>query len=437
MEMTKKELEENYHLLAGGAATLSKNKDRFTPFTPQFLETGNGSIVTDVDGYKYIDMIGALGANLLGYNNPRVVDAVIDQVKSGGSFSLINPLEVEVAKKIHDIIPHADKVRFAKNGADVTQAAIRLARWYTHKTDIFCTGYHGMHDWYVCTTPKNGGVLTENRFHTHPLDFLSINKEYLKEKLYKHSANIAAFVVEIPPIEYNTEDPCKIILKDISEFCLDNDIVFVLDEIVTGFRYDLQGAQKYYEIPNVDIICLGKGVANGYPLSIICGKEDIMAGFDDRVFLSTTFGGETIALAAANAVLGFLSGPSFSYRVFTDIGKSIGNILYENIVKYELPIKLLGNHARYILKFENTEVCTGDELKAAWLAFTAINRLLFGGPIFPQYSMYEHIDSISKAINASMERLSSLYNSRDSNEVKKYLHDNNIVVPEDVFAKRY
>ena len=420
--------------LAGGAATLSKNSNRFTKFTPEYLVKGNGCFVEGSDGATYIDMIGALGANLLGYNNPLVVRAVMNEVLYGGSFSLMHRLEPMLAERIVNLIPNAEKVRFAKNGADVTQAAVRLARWYTKKAGVFCTGYHGMHDWYVITTPKNAGVLFENSLYTHPLNFLDITPEYLEANLYKHSNNIAAMIVEVPPIDFSVQhDPCEQILRDISKFCRANNIVFILDEIVTGFRYAIKGAQNYYNIPNVDLICLGKGIANGYPLSIICGKNEIMAGFDDRVFLSTTFGGETIGLSAANAVLDYIESKDSDYLF--RIGLSIGNALYEDINSRDLPIKLLGNHARYIMQFKNTEQCSGEELKTVWLAQTALNKILFGGPIFPQYCMDRAIlKDIIIRINESMELLEDVFKRGN---VKSFILNNDIVVPEDVFAKRY
>src|SRR3989344_2978436 len=282
-------------LIPSGTQTLSKAPDQFVyGVSPIFLQKGKGAYVWDVDGNKYLDYVMALGPITLGYDYLVVNSAVIKQLLEGTIFTLPHPKETELAEILVDLIPCAEMVRFGKNGADVTSAAIRIARAYTGRDHFAYSGYHGYQDWFAVTTPRNKGIPKILKDFAHEFRFNNIKS--LKEIFAKNPRKIAAVIMEIPG-----HDPNDDFLNKVIDLTHKNGAVFILDEIVTGFRYSLGGAQEYYKI-KPDLACFGKGMANGLPISAVVGKKEIMRGFED-VFFSTTFGGETLSLAASIATI--------------------------------------------------------------------------------------------------------------------------------------
>jgi len=259
---------------------------------PEFLDRGLGGHVWDIKGKEYIDFVCGLGAITLGYNNPEIDNEIISQLKKGISFSLPTILEVKLAEKIIKILPCAEMVKFVKNGSDATTAAIRLARAYTGKDIVACCGYHGYHDWFIGTTKNNLGVPLQIRELTKSFEYNNI--ESLKRIFDKHKGKIAAVIIE--PCQDN--GPKDNFLEKIRELCKDNNTLLIFDEVVSGFRMRLGGAQEYYNIIP-DLGCFGKGMGNGMPISLIAGKKEIMKLIEDRAFISTTFGGETLSIVAA------------------------------------------------------------------------------------------------------------------------------------------
>lgn len=266
---------------------------------PAFLERGEGGNVYDIDGNRYIDFLLGLGPVTIGYNDQRINEAVIRQMNKGMSFTLSHPLEVELAQKIVEIIPCAQMVKFLKNGSDATTAAVRLARAYTGKGMIACCGYHGFHDWYIGATVNDRGVPQAVAELTRTFSYNDIaSLEFLLEE---HTGEIAAVILE--PIGIELPEPG--FLEQIRELCTKNRIVLIFDEVITGFRLALGGAQEYYGIIP-DLCTMGKGVANGMPLSFVAGNKEIMSLIDQGAFVSTTFGGETLSMAAALATINLM-----------------------------------------------------------------------------------------------------------------------------------
>lgn len=283
-------------LVPSGSQTFSKGPSQFVQgVAPNFLERGQGSHVWDVDGNEYIDYPMALGPIILGHNYSAVTEAVIEQVRKGTTFSLPHPLEVEVAEILTGIIPCAEMVRFGKNGSDATAGAVRVARAYTGRDIIACCGYHGWQDWYIGTTTRNKGVPRAVRELTAPFQYNDI--ESLERVFGEHPGAVAAVIME--PV--GIVDPTNDFLTDVCELTRKNGALLIFDEIVTGFRLAMGGAQEYFNVIP-DLACFGKGMANGYPISCVCGSRQIMELFDE-VFFSFTFGGETVSLAAALATI--------------------------------------------------------------------------------------------------------------------------------------
>ena len=261
--------------------------------SPFFIKKGKGAKVWDVDGNEYIDFVNSLAAVTLGYCDADVDKAVQEQMKNGVTFSLPHTLELEVAEKLIEIIPCAEKVRFAKNGTDATSASIRIARAYTGKEHIAVCGYHGWQDWYICSTTRDLGVPNGVKELTHKFQYNSIKS---LEKLFQEQ-ELACVIMEPMNVEYPKDN----FLEKVKELVHKNNALLIFDETITGFRYSLGGAQELFNVIP-DMATLGKGMANGYPLSAVVGSNKIMKKVED-IFFSGTFGGETLSLAAANAII--------------------------------------------------------------------------------------------------------------------------------------
>lgn len=283
-------------IIPAGTQTFSKGPTQFVQgVAPIYLQSGRGSHVFDVDGNEYIDYVMALGPITLGYAYPSVNEAIIKQLEQGITFSLMHPLEVELSELLVEVIPCAEMVRFGKNGSDVTTAAVRVARAYTGREKIACCGYHGWQDWYIGTTPMNRGVPKSTRELTLPFEFNNIGS--LEKIFTENPGEIAAVIIE--PVTLKI--PENNFLRDVKALTHFNGAVLVFDEIVSGFRIALGGAQEYFSVIP-DLATFGKGMANGMPLSAVVGKREIMKEFEET-FFSFTFGGEALSLAAAVATI--------------------------------------------------------------------------------------------------------------------------------------
>jgi glutamate-1-semialdehyde aminotransferase len=281
-------------LIPSVTQTLAKGPSQWIKgVAPKYLVKGKGSHVWDVDGNEYIDYMMGVGPLSLGYAYPKVDEAIKKQLEDGITFSMMHPLEVEVAEMIREIIPNAEAVRYSKTGADVTSAAVRLARAYTGKNKILCCGYHGWHDWYIAVTARNHGI-------PEAVQAMSFTFNYNDLDSVKNSIDddVAAIILE--PVVFS--EPKDNFLQKLSKICEEKGIVLIFDEMWTGFRMALGGAQEYFGI-TPDLATYSKAVANGMPISILTGKRKIMDLADEDIFFYTTFGGETLSLAAAKATI--------------------------------------------------------------------------------------------------------------------------------------
>jgi glutamate-1-semialdehyde aminotransferase len=281
-------------LIPAWSMTLAKGPTQYVNgVSPKYLVKGKGVHVWDVDGNEYIDYNMGIGPISLGYAYDKVDNAIKEQLEDGITFSLMHPLEVEVAEMIKEIIPNAEAVRYSKTGADVTSAAIRLARAYTGKNKVLCCGYHGWHDWYVSVTARNAGipeVVQAISFTFNYNDFDSV--------LNSIDDDTAAIILE--PVVF--AEPKDNFLQKLADLCEKKNIVLIFDEMWTGFRMALGGAQEYFGI-TPDLATYSKAIANGMPISVLTGKRKIMDLIENDIFFFTTFGGEALSLAAAKATI--------------------------------------------------------------------------------------------------------------------------------------
>jgi len=292
--MSESLLERALRTIPLGTQTFSKSRTQL-PFgaAPLYGMRAQGSKLEDADGNQYLDFVNGLLAISLGYSDPDVDTAVRAQLDDGVLFSLPHPVEIDVAESICEMVPCAEMVRFGKNGSDATAGAIRLARAFTGRDHVAVCGYHGWQDWHIGSTsrdlgvPKTVGELTHG-FAYNDLDSLAT---------IFHDHELAAVILEPMNVAY----PAPGFLESLREMTARHGTLLVFDETITGFRFANGGAQELFGV-TPDLATFGKGLANGYPLSAVTGRGDIMKLFED-VFFSFTMGGETLSLAAAKAVL--------------------------------------------------------------------------------------------------------------------------------------
>ncbi|MFD1816734.1 glutamate-1-semialdehyde 2,1-aminomutase [Pseudarcicella hirudinis] len=274
--------------------TLAKGPGQFTKgVAPKYIKKAKGSHVWDVDGNEYIDFNAAIGPISLGYAYPAVDEAIKKQLEDGITFSLMHPLEVEVSELLKEVIPNAEAVKISKTGADVCSAAIRVARAFTGREKIFCCGYHGWHDWYIGITSRNAGIPEPIQNMTYTFEFNDI--ESIKAAL---DDTVAALILE----PFIFEAPKEGFLQELAEVCKANGTLLIFDEMWTGFRIAVGGAQEYFNV-KPDLAVYSKACANGMPIAFLTGRADVMELFNSEVFSYTTFGGEALSLAASIATI--------------------------------------------------------------------------------------------------------------------------------------
>ena len=397
-----------------GSQTFSKSKTQYPlGVSPYFLKRGAGSHVWDVDGNEYIDFVNSLAAVTLGYNDPDITKAVQNQLNEGVIFSLPHPIEVEVSEKIVSMIPCAEMVRFGKNGSDVTSGAIRLARAYTKRDRVAVCGYHGWQDWYIGSTSRNLGVPKVVRDLTDSFIFNDINS--LKKIFQMWPNQVAAVILE----PMNVNEPKDGFLEEVKELTHKNGAVLIFDETVTGFRYANGGAQEYFSVIP-DLATFGKGMANGYPLSAVVGRADIMKLMEE-VFFSFTFGGEALSLAASLATMAKLQKQPIVETIKLQ-GQKVLEGVQKLIDKYEIRhiVSITGHPSWSFLLFKNAGPYNQFEIKTLFLQEVFKRGILTTGTHNISYS---HSDN-------DLQRLFAVYNevfpilkdAIDRKELETYLH---------------
>lgn len=305
--------------IPSGSQTFSKSAINVVQgASPLFFDHAEGARVWDPDGNSYLDYVLGLLPVILGYRDPDVDRAIVGQLERGITFSLATDLEIELAELLVELVPCAEMVRFAKNGSDATSAAIRLARAYTGRDIVAVCGYHGWHDWYIGTTSRDLGV-------PDPVKELSISFRFndldrLEYFLNGGSDSIAAVILE--PCGF--EEPASGFLEGLRELADKHGFLLIFDEIVSGFRIHIGGAQTFYGV-TPDLACFGKSLGNGMPVSALVGRRVFMQKMND-IFFSGTFGGESLSLAAAIATIHKLQRENVIDRL-----RTLGSILTDAI----------------------------------------------------------------------------------------------------------
>ena len=289
-----------HYYIPAGAHTYSRTDEVFPSNAPKVFEKTKGVYAWDVDGNQYLDYAMACRSVTVGYDYDRISDAAIRQIHNGNTVSKASKIEVEAAELFCNLFPWVDMVKFAKNGSTVTSAATKLARAYTGKKYIARCKEHSFFsydDWFIGDTVMNAGIPDEIKELTLQFSYNDITS--VKTIFEQYKGEIAALIME----PSDSEEPVDGFLQEVGKLCKEYGVVYILDEMITGFRWDLQGACKYYGV-EPDLVTFGKGMANGFSVAALGGKREIMelGGLipgKERVFLiSTTHGAEMSSLGA-------------------------------------------------------------------------------------------------------------------------------------------
>jgi len=344
-----------------GSQTFSKSRTQYpVGISPLFATRAKGPYLWDLDGNKYIDLVSNLASITLGYRNRKVDSAVRKQMNLGNGFSLPSTLEAVVAEKITSLVPSAEMVRFGKNGTDATSAAIRLARAYTGRDYVAVCGYHGWQDWFIGSTTRNKGVPKKTSALTLTFKYNDIKS--LEKIFSKHPKGIAAVILE----PMTNEFPENKFLEKAKKLCQKYGAILIFDETITGFRFSKGGAQEVFQV-TPDLSTFGKGIANGYPLSVVCGSREIMREMEN-IFFSGTFGGELLSLAAANVVLGMHQKDEISPRL-NKYGEELSQDLQKVIDQADMSglLEIKGHPTWKFLEWKDGSEFTAPELKTFFM----------------------------------------------------------------------
>jgi glutamate-1-semialdehyde 2,1-aminomutase len=295
----------SHALIPGGSHTYAKGDDQYPLRSPGFIVRGEGCHVWDVDGNEFIEYGMGLRAVTLGHGYRPVVEAAHAAMLEGSNFNRPSSLEIDCAEVVVELFEAAEMVKFAKNGSDVTSAAVKLARAFTGRDIVaVCADqpFFSTDDWFIGSTPMAGGIPQATRDLTVKFKYNDLGS--IRALFARYPARVACLVME--PI--STVGPVDNFLQKALELCHENGALLVLDEMISGFRWHLRGAQHCYGV-KPDLATFGKGMGNGFSVSCLVGRRDVMelggiqhAG--NRVFLlSTTHGAETLGLAAAMATI--------------------------------------------------------------------------------------------------------------------------------------
>ncbi len=295
------------HLIPGGGHTYAKGDDQFPESMPVYIERGQGCHIWDIDGNEYIEYAMGLRSVTLGHNFKPIVDAAYRQMLKGTNFGRPAKIELECAEAFLGIIQNAEMVKFSKNGSDSTDGAIKIARAYTGRDMVGICADHpffSVSDWFIGTTPMNSGI--PESIPQMTVKFNYNDPESIEKLFAEYPGKIACIILE--PEKY--DPPVDDFLNKAKEICHKNGALFILDEMITGFRWHNGGAQKLYNV-DPDLSTFGKALGNGFSIAALAGKREFLdlGGIyhkKERVFLnSTTHGAETHALAVAIATINF------------------------------------------------------------------------------------------------------------------------------------
>ncbi len=393
--------EEAQGLVPGGVLGIRRPYNFVPGEYPIFIQSGQGGRVTDVDGNSYLDLLCSYGPIILGHRESEVDEAVIEQIREHGfCFNLAQSWQNRLASKLIELIPSAESVCLVKTGSDATTAAIRIARAFTGKTKVFRCGYHGWHDWCV---EQKGGIPEKvyedvHEFHYNQLDEL--------EALFGQHSDSAAAVIVTPlghPLAQPIQEPAAGFLEGVKSLAAKNGAVLIFDEIRTGFRVDMGGAQKHYGV-TPDMSVFGKAMANGYPISAVVGRRDIMEMANGKIFLSSTFFPNSLEMVAALKTIEILEREKALATIWQR-GQVLLDGLTQALQELDFPAHVSGIAPMPFITFDVDEQGRYKKLRQSFYT-EMIRRGVFLAPYHHGYVCWRHSDGdIQTVVGAARESL--------------------------------
>lgn len=428
-----KKLQKRAHrIIPGGCHTYAKGDDQYPELAPGFITRGKGCHVWDADGNEFIEYNMGVRSVILGHAFEPVIEAARQQLGKGCNFTRPTTIEVDCAEEFLTMIESAEMVKFCKDGSSATSAAIKLARAKTGRDFIgYCKDhpFFSIDDWFIGTTEVGAGIpqaITELSLPFHYNDIQSVQALFAN-----HPGQIAGLILEPAKLA----DPDNDFLHDVKRLCHENGAVFILDEMITGFRWHNGGAQKYYDIVP-DLSCFGKGFANGFALSALAGKRELMelGGLyhdKERVFLlSTTHGAETHALAAAIATMKVYQNEPVIAHLFEQgekLRKDAEDVIRAHGLQDHIPI--IGKPCCLVYGTKDQEGKASQTFRTLFLQETIKRGILMPSLVIS----YSHTDEdIAKTV-AAIDGAAKIYKQALQNGVENYL----VGPPSQVVYRRY
>ncbi|HSH70114.1 MAG TPA: aminotransferase class III-fold pyridoxal phosphate-dependent enzyme [Deferrisomatales bacterium] len=393
--------EEATTLVPGGVLGARKPSDFIEGEYPIFLESGKGSRLTDVDGNEFIDYLCGYGPMILGYREAEVDEAVIRQIRDKGfCFSLTQPYQNQLAKKIREIVPCSEMSIFLKTGSDATTASIRIARAYTNRLKVLRCGYHGWHDW--CVEMK-GGVPAKLYEDVHEFGYNNLDE--LKDLMERYGEQTAAIIMTPfgHPNHQKMAEPAPGFLEGVREIADRYGVVLIYDEIRTGFRLALGGAQQKYGV-TPDLAVLGKGMANGYAISVVTGKAEVMMAAAQKLFISSTFFPNSDGYVAALKTIEILERDNVIQTIW-EKGERLLERIRGSVARHDVGAELTGVAPMFYLTFAK-DAAGNHKARRTEFYTQMIRKGFFFTPHHHAYICYRHTDqdleATARAIDESL-----------------------------------
>ena len=407
--------------IPGGAHTYSRGFDQYPENAPQILERGEGAYTYDLDGNRFLDYGMALRSVSLGYANKQINEAAIKQISYGNNLTRASAIELQAAELLIDTIDSVDMVKFTKNGSTATTAAIKLSRAFTGRGLVARCADHAFFsfdDWFIGSTPANFGVQKSDIENTK---MFSYNKIDSLKKLFEAYPDQIACVILEPSV---TEHPKNNFLHEVKSLCHKNGAVFILDEMITGFRWHLKGAQYYYGV-EPDLCTFGKTMANGFSVAAIAGKRELMQqgsiefqGTERLFMLSTTHGAEMSGLGAFVATIKFMRENNVIDHLW-GYGSKLVNLMNETAKDFNLEKYFVAGGVEcspYYLTFDK------DGQYSLGLRTLFSQEMIKNGVLIPWIAIsYMHGDEELRITKKALQHTFEVYKKAINEGIDKYL----------------
>jgi glutamate-1-semialdehyde aminotransferase len=405
---SQKLFEEAKTLVPGGVLGARKPSDFIEGEYPIFLEYGKGCRLTDVDGNEYIDFLCGYGPIILGYREEEVDEAVTRQIRDKGfCFTLTQRYQNQLAKKLNELVPCSEMSIFLKTGSDATTASIRIARAYTNRIKVMRCGYHGWHDW--CVEMK-GGI--PEKFYEDVHEFRYNKLDQLKELMAKYGEETAAIIMTPfgHPNHQKMEEPQPGFLEGVREIANRYGAVLVFDEVRTNFRLSMGGAQRLYGV-TPDLSVLGKSMANGFAISAVSGKTEVMMAAAQKLFISSTFFPNSDGFVAALKTIEILERENVIDKIWEKGNRFLKKV--RNLIsKYHVGAELTGVAPMFYITFKKDEAETHRTRRDDFYT-QLIRRGIFLHPHHHGYISYRHteqdLDTTVQAIDDAFAYVQEKY----------------------------